>query len=210
MDATNPVAPRVHGFVPFPWKKDPGQKDVGQKHAAPQRAPSREFPLLSGEETTDLVTCGLAVVRTPSDATWDLKGATVYYKRAIINFCDGEGHLKPCDVKLPIAINSAARDGTIAPGAVVRCTTQPCGGGKAHIKERVPVQAPLNYTWNHSRWTSLSKLTTTGGQMVADHVGTLFENVPVMGTRSGASQVGEVAGQGHTEFKLGRTPPEEA
>ena len=63
---------------------------------------------MSGEETTDPVLCGSAVVRTPSDAAWDSKGATVYYKRAVINFCDSEGHLKPCDVKMPIAINSPA------------------------------------------------------------------------------------------------------
>ena len=42
---------------------------------------------MSGEETTDPVPCGSAVVRTPSDAAWDWKGATVYYRRAIINFC---------------------------------------------------------------------------------------------------------------------------
>ena len=107
MDVTIPVAPRVRRFVPFVGNKhegdnDAGQKDVGQKDAAPQAAPSREFPLMSGEETTDLVPCGSTVVRTPSDAAWDSKGATVYYRRAVINFCDGEGHLKPRDVKMPI------------------------------------------------------------------------------------------------------------
>ena len=32
-----------------------GNKDVGQKDGAPQPAPSRELPLMSGEETTDPV-----------------------------------------------------------------------------------------------------------------------------------------------------------
>ena len=73
MDVTTPAAPRVRRFVPFVGKKDEGdkdagQKDVGQKDGAPQAAPSREFPLMSGEETTDPVLCGSAVVRTPSDA----------------------------------------------------------------------------------------------------------------------------------------------
>ena len=45
----------------------------------------------------------------------------------------------------------------------MRCTTQPRGGGKAQIKERFLVQAPLNYTWNHGRCTSLSKFMTIGG-----------------------------------------------
>ena len=38
------------------------------------------------------------------------------------------------------------------------------------------MQAPLDYTWNHSRWTSLSKFTTIGGEPVADHVRTSLEN----------------------------------
>ena len=63
---------------------------------------------MSPEETTDLVPCASAVVWTTSDAAWDWKGATVYYTKAVINFCDSEGHLKPCDVKIPMAINSAA------------------------------------------------------------------------------------------------------
>ena len=87
----------------------------------------------------------------------------MYYRRAVINFCDSEGHLKPRDVKMPIAVNNLAWDGTGTFGAVVRCTTQPHGGGKTKIKERFLVQAPLNYKWNHSRWTSLSKFTTIGG-----------------------------------------------
>ena len=65
---------------------------------------------MSGEETTDPVPCGSAVVRTPSDAAWDSKGATVYYTRAVINFCDSEGHLKPRDVNMPIVINNPAWD----------------------------------------------------------------------------------------------------
>ena len=36
--------------------------------------------------------------------------------------------------------------------------------------------APLNYTWTRSRWTSLSKFTTIGGQQVADHVRTPLQN----------------------------------
>ena len=36
----------------------------------------------------------------------DSKGATVYYKGAVINFCDNEGHLKPRHVKMPIAVRS--------------------------------------------------------------------------------------------------------
>ena len=113
MDITPPVAPRVRRFVPFlgnkdQGDKDAGQKDVGQKDGAPHAAPSREFPLMSGEETTDPVPCSNAVVRTPSDAAWDSKGATMYHMRAVINFCDSEGHLKPRDVKIPIAINSPA------------------------------------------------------------------------------------------------------
>ena len=70
MDVTTPVTRRVRRFVPFVSNKDEGdndagQKDVGQKDGAPQAAPWREFPLLSGEETTDPVPCGSAVVRTP-------------------------------------------------------------------------------------------------------------------------------------------------
>ena len=38
------------------------------------------------------------------------------------------------------------------------------------------MHAPLNYTSNHSRWTSLSKLRNIGGEPVADHVRTLSEN----------------------------------
>ena len=93
MDVTTPVAPRVRRFVPFVGNKDQGEKDagykdVGQKDGAPQPAPSQEFPLMLGEETTDPVPCGSAVVRTPSDVAWDSKGATVYYRRAVINFSD--------------------------------------------------------------------------------------------------------------------------
>ena len=131
---------------------------------------------MSGQETTDPVPCGSALVRTPFDAAWDSKGATVYYKRAVVNFRGSEGHLKPRDVKMPIAVNSCALDGTGTLGAVVRCTTQPCGGGKTHIKEQFLVQAPLNYTWNHNHWTSLSKFTTVGREPVADHVRTSLEN----------------------------------
>ena len=109
MDVTTPVAPRVHCFVPLASNKDEGdkdagQKDVGQKDGAPQAAPSREFLLMSGEDTTDPVPCGIAVVRTPSDAAWDSKGAIVYYRRAVINFCDSEGHLKLRDERMPIAV----------------------------------------------------------------------------------------------------------
>ena len=86
------------------------------------------------------------------------------------------GHLKPRDVKMPIAVDSSASDGTSTLGAVVRCTTEPRGGGKTQIKERLLVQAPLNYTWNHSRWTTLSKFTTIGGQPAADHVRMSLEN----------------------------------
>ena len=76
----------------------------------PQAAPSRDSLLMSGEETSDPVPCGSVVGRTPSDAAWDSKGATVYYKGAVINFCDGEGHFKPCGVKMPIAVNISACD----------------------------------------------------------------------------------------------------
>ena len=38
------------------------------------------------------------------------------------------------------------------------------------------MQAPLNYTWNHSRWTILSKFMTIGGEPVVDHVRTSLEN----------------------------------
>ena len=67
MDVTTPVAPRVRRFVPFvsskDWgEKDAGQKDVGQMDGVPQPAPLREFPLMLGEETTDPVPCGTAVV----------------------------------------------------------------------------------------------------------------------------------------------------
>ena len=104
------------------------------------------------------------------------------YKTAIINFCDNEGHLKPCNVKKPIAIKSPAWDGSGMLKAVVRCTTQRrCttqhrGGGKMHLKQRFFVEAPLKYTWNHGRWTSLSNFTTIGGKTVADHVRTSLEN----------------------------------
>ena len=83
---------------------------------------------MSGEETTDPLPCGSAVVRTPLNAAWDLKVATVYYKRTVINFSDSEGHLKPRVVKMPIALNSSAWDGIGMLGAVVHCTTQPRGG----------------------------------------------------------------------------------
>ena len=69
----------------------------------------------------------------------------------------------------------STRDGAGTLGAVVRCTTQP-RGGKMQIKERHLVQTPLNYTWNHSRRTSLSKFTTIGGQPVVDHVHISLEN----------------------------------
>ena len=52
-----------------------------------------------------------------------------YYSRAVINFCDSEGHLKPRDMKMPIAVNSSAWDRTSTHRAVVRCTTRPRGGG---------------------------------------------------------------------------------
>ena len=75
MDVTTPVAPIVCRLVAFvsnkdEGAKDAGQKDVGKKDGAPQAAPSREFLLMLGEETTDPVPCGSAVVRTPSDAAW--------------------------------------------------------------------------------------------------------------------------------------------
>ena len=38
------------------------------------------------------------------------------------------------------------------------------------------MQAPLNYTWNQSRWTSLSKFTTIEDEPVTDHVRTSMEN----------------------------------
>ena len=38
------------------------------------------------------------------------------------------------------------------------------------------MQAPLNYTWNQSRWTCLSKFTTIGGQTFVEHVRTSLEN----------------------------------
>ena len=44
--------------------------------------------------------------------------------------------------------------------------------GKTQTKERFLLPTPLNYTWNHSRCTSLSKFTTIGGEPVADHVRT--------------------------------------
>ena len=181
MDVTVPIAPRVRRFVPFVSNKDDGDKDagpkdVGQNDGAPHAAPSQEFPLMSGHETTDPVLPGSALVRTPSDTAWDSREATVYYRRAVINFCDSEGHVKPRDVKMPIAVNKSAWDGTGTLGAVVRSTSQPRGGGKTQVKERFLVQAPLSYTWNHSRWTSLSKFTTIGGEPVADHVRTSLEN----------------------------------
>ena len=171
MDVSTLVAPRVRPFVPFV-----GNKDVGQKDGAPRPTPSQEFPLMSGERTTDSVPCASAVVRTPLDAAWDLKGTIMCYKKALINLCDSEGYLKRCDVKMPIAINSPTWDGTVTLGAVVRCATQPRGGGETQIKERSLMHAPLKYTWNHNRWTSLSKFKTIGGQPVADHVRTWLEN----------------------------------
>ena len=133
MEVTTPVAPKVRRFVPFVGNKDQGaqhawQRDVGQKDGAPQAAPSPESPLMSGEETTDPVPCGSAVVRSPSDAAWDSKGATVYYRRAVINLCDSEGDLQPREMKMPIAINSPAGDGMGALGAVVRYKIQPGRG----------------------------------------------------------------------------------
>ena len=90
---------------------------------------------MSGQETTDPVPCGSAVVRTPSDAAWHSKGGTAYCRRAVINFCDRHGHLKPRDLKMPIAIKSLALNGTGRLGAAVWCTTPPHSGGKMHIKE---------------------------------------------------------------------------
>ena len=55
--------------------------------------------------------------------------------RAIINFCDNEGHLKAHDVQMLIAINNPTWEGTGMLGVVVRCTTQPCERGKTRIKE---------------------------------------------------------------------------
>ena len=156
-----------------------------------------------------MVPCGSTVVRTPSDAAWDSKGATVYHKRAVVNFCDSEGHLTPRDVKMPIAVNSSACDGSGTLGAVVWCTTQPRGGAKTQIKERCLVQAPLNYTWNHSRWTSLSKFTGIGGEPVADHVRTSLENelrsreeaVQVKSEKSEAQDIGDSDSDVHSTKK---------
>ena len=67
--------------------------------------------------------CGNAVVRAPSDATWDSKGVAMYHRTAVINLCDGESDLRPRDVKMPIAVNSPSWDGTSTLGAVVRRTT---------------------------------------------------------------------------------------
>ena len=89
---------------------------MGQKPA-----PSQELPLMSGEDTTDLVLCANAAVRTPSDAAQESKGATVYYRIAVINFYDN-GHLKPREVN-EMAINNPAYEGTGTLGFVVRCTT---------------------------------------------------------------------------------------
>ena len=113
MDPTTPSPPEF--AVPFVINKDEGDKDAGQKDAGkkdgvPQAAPSREFPLMSGEETTDPVPCGSAVVWIPSDGPWDLKRPMVYYRRAVVNICDRESHLKLRDVKMPIAVNSHAWD----------------------------------------------------------------------------------------------------
>ena len=95
---------------------------------------------MSGEETTDLVPCGSALVRTSLDAVWGSKGLTLHYRRAVTNFYDSEGHPKPRDMKMPIAFNSPGWNeiGTLA--AVVRCTTHPRKGGKTQIKERFFVQ----------------------------------------------------------------------
>ena len=76
-----------------------------------------------------------AVGGTPLNAAWDPKGSTVYYKRAVITFCDREGHPKPCYVNMHIAINSRAWDGTKTLGAVVRCPTQPRGGGGGNPRD---------------------------------------------------------------------------
>ena len=77
---------------------------------------------------------------------------------------------------MPIAVNSSSWDGIGALGVVLRCTTQPREGGKRQIKKRFLVHAPLNYTWNHSRWTTLSKFTTIAGEPVADLVRTSLQN----------------------------------
>ena len=50
--------------------------------------------------------CASVVVQTPSDVAWDLKAATVYCRRAIINCYDIQGRLKPCEVKIHSTINS--------------------------------------------------------------------------------------------------------
>ena len=90
MDMSTPVTPRVHCFPPFASNKDEGDKDarpkdVSQNLGAPQAAPSRQFGLTSGEETKDPVPCGSAVVGTTSDAAWESKAASVYYRRAVRN-----------------------------------------------------------------------------------------------------------------------------
>ena len=128
MDVTTPVAPRVCHFGPFVGKTDLGQKNLGRKDVvhkdgAPRPAPSLHFPPVSGKETTDPVPCASTVVQTPSDAAWHSKRATVCNRRAVMKSCDNEGHLKPCDVKMPIAINNLAWHGAGTLGAVVQCTS---------------------------------------------------------------------------------------
>ena len=103
------------------WGRRMWGKSMGHRRPPPRG----NFRLMSGKETMKPVPCGSAVVQTPSDVAWDSKGATVYYRPTIVNFCDSEGHLKPRDVNMPIAVHSSSWDGSGTLGAVVRCTTQP-------------------------------------------------------------------------------------
>ena len=166
MDVTTPLAPRVRRFGLLVGKKDVGHKDVqpkdmGQKNGVPQPAPTREFPLMSGEETTDPVPCASAVVRTPSDATWDSNGASVYCKRAVVNFSNSQGNLKPCNVKMPIADQQPCLERNRYARSIGAVHNLASRRGK--IMERFVAHAPLNCTWNHGHWTRVSKITTSRG-----------------------------------------------
>ena len=156
-----------------------------------------------GEETMDPVSCASAVIRTPSDAAWDSKGATMYYMRAIINLCDSEGYLKPCDVKMPIAINSPALDGT---GTLVAVRNSASRRGQGTYQGAIPRAGPSELHMEPQPFDQFVEVHDHGVQPVADHVRTSLENE----LRAHASQVGEVGGPRHSGFRLARTPPEKA
>ena len=105
-----------------------------------------------------------------------------------------------CDQRPCLRRNRCARSS----GAAVHRINSASWRGM-QIKERFLVHAPLDYTWNHSRWTRLSRFTTIGGKPVADHVRPLLENEIRAGEREAAqikSEKSEVQDTPHSDEKV--------